>query len=261
MLFVENGLTVSNENFCVTLEHSEPSRVIISVPHDGLISNDLTGLFDSRVKGIKGRDKHVWPIVQDIVLNAHACSVRIDAVRLLMPRAYVDGNREMSRMDNVDSETLGQTALDDFRLTSVYDHYHGEIARLIRRSIDAFGVDEVLLIDMHGFGKQPDIAPEGGFDLILGTANRATVPHGDIDKQLAYHLHGKGHETFLPDLEPVRSQGDPYSAGHTTRYYAREYGINAIQIETCLKFRSRDGEEHGKRLAQDLAEFFVFQYQ
>ncbi|MDB5245492.1 MAG: hypothetical protein JWN90_597 [Parcubacteria group bacterium] len=260
MLRVDNGLFVSNENFCVTLEHREPSRVIISVPHDGLISNDFTGLFMSRAKGVKGRDKHVWPIVQDIVLNALGRTVQVDAVRLLMPRAYIDGNRELPSSDNLDPETQGQTALDDFRLTSVYRRYHGEIARLVQRSIHAFGIDQVLLIDMHGFGKQPDFAPQEGFDLILGTANRVTVPHADVDNRLAYYLRERGYEIFLPGSKPVRPQGDPYSAGHTTRFYAREYGINAIQIETCPKFRSRDGEVYGKQLATDISEFFVLEF-
>lgn len=260
MIVLESGLTVVNEKFSLVLSHQKPARVILAVPHDGFIANDLSGLFSPRVRGIKGRDAHVWPIANDVVRHCLESGVRVDAVRLLMPRTYIDGNREAPTSANLDPDTLGQTAFDDARLRPIYEHYHGELARLVERSTAAYGAGQVLFIDLHGFGKQPSFAPPGGYGLILGTANRSTIQHGAVDRKFAAFMQERDHVVFLPGEAPVRPEGDPYSAGHTTRWYARRYGINAIQIETCPGYRRREGEQQGKKLALDLAGFFTQNY-
>lgn len=260
MITLQSGLTISNRNFSIVLSHQKPSRVIIAVPHDGLISNDLSGMFQARTFGVKGRDKHVWPIVNDIVKKSLESGIRIDAVRFLMPRAYVDANREMFNETNLDPDTLGQSALDDLLLVPTYQYYHTELGRLVKRSIKAFGVRKVIVIDMHGFGRQPKTAPSGGYDIIIGTANKETIRHGKIDCLFAEFMKGRGYSVFLPKRQPISPEGDHFSAGHTTRLYAKKHDINAMQIEIFSKFRRREGQKRGEKLAADMAEFFSKRY-
>lgn len=252
MITLPSGLSIVNKNFSLVLSHRVPARVIISVPHDGFIRNDFSLMCAVRSRGVLGRDAHVWPIVNDMVHRGLTQSLRIDAVRFLLPRAYVDANREHPKSENLDPDTQGQTAFDDVLLSPVYAHYHRLIARLIERSINAYGAECVLFIDMHGFGKQPRIAPPNGFDLILGTANRATIQRGgNIDQFFAEFLSARGYCVYLPSEIP-REGGDPYNAGHTTRFYAHRYGIDAFQIEIAKKFRERDSQAIGEALAFDI---------
>ena len=256
MIFQDNGLVIENENFSVTYVHAAPSKVVISVPHDGLITEDFSNLFKPRRLGWKGRDKYVWPIVNDILVRSIESKYPIDALRFLMSRAYIDANREVKGDKNVDPDTLGQIAFDDPKLARVYGHYHEQIIYLLRRSISTHGEKEVLFIDMHGFGKQPKFAPEGGYDLILGTANRTTVPFGEMDKKFTVFMEAKGYKVFLPTETPISPNGDPYSAGHITRLYAKKFGVNALQIEIDSKFRQLENKDKGQKLAADMAEFF-----
>jgi N-formylglutamate amidohydrolase len=260
MLQLESGLTLSNANFSIVLSHPTPSKVILAVPHDGLIANDFSGMFQARKVGIKGRDAHVYPIVNDIVNQALCLNTQVDAVRFLMPRAYVDANRELSTESNLDSDTRGQSAIEDPRLKHVYQHYHSELCRLIERSIKVFGKEQVLFMDIHGFGKQPKIAPPEGYDLILGTANRLTIHFGEVDRLLASFLEKRGYRVFLPTEKTLMSEGDPFSAGHTTRWYAINCGVNAIQIEIYSTFRKREAQQQGQKLSADIAQFLALYY-
>jgi N-formylglutamate amidohydrolase len=260
MVTLEAGLTLRNSNFSVVLSHPKASRVVISVPQDTLMPNDFLGSFARRKRGIHGRDRHVWPIVHDCVRLALKRSMRIDTVRFLFPRAFIDANREAAGGPNFDDETLGQTAYDAPELSSVYETYHGEIARLIGRSCRRFGSEKILFVDMHGFGVQPERLAPRTYDLILGTASRTTISHGSVDRSFAGYMRERGYTVFLPEEQPVCSEGDPYSAGHTTRFYSRRFGVNAIQIEIARRFRVREGEADGKRLAADMAEFFIANY-
>ncbi|MEK7593603.1 MAG: N-formylglutamate amidohydrolase [Patescibacteria group bacterium] len=260
MITLQSGLTISNHNFSIVLSHPSPSRVILAVPHDGLISNDFSGMFQARTSGLKGRDTHVWPVANDIVQKALQLGTRIDTVRFLMARAYVDANREMPDESNLDPDTCGQTALDDLLLSSVYQSYHSELCRLVERSMQTFDVEQILFIDLHGFGRQPKIAPPEGYDLILGTANRTTIYHGEVDRTFVRFMEECGYSVFLPGEQPIVPKGDPFSAGHTTRWYAKRYGINAIQIEIFSTFRRREGQAQGEKLATDIAKFLSKHY-
>ena len=260
MITLDSGLTITNSTFSIVLSHQEPARVILAVPHDGLIKNDFSDLFQERKHGWHGRDVHVWPIANDVVQKCLRLGTRVDAVRFLMARAYIDANRELPSDNNLDSDILGQTALEDRRLISVYRHYHRELCQLVERSITAFGAQRVLFVDLHGFGKQPGIAQPEGYDLILGTANRSSIHHGEVDRAFAKFIEERGYRVFLPGEKPIIPQGDPYSAGHTTRWYAGRYSINAIQIEVSSMFRKRENKEQGERLATDIAEFFSRNY-
>jgi hypothetical protein len=64
----------------------------------------------------------------------------------------------------------------------------------------------------------------------------------------------------LPREKPIFPNGDPYSAGHITRLYAKKHNINAMQIEIFSAFRQREGKRKGEKLAADIAEFLCASY-
>lgn len=230
----------------------EIGRVIFSVPHDGLAHTSLSGFFEPRAIGYKGRDVNVWPIVKDILQMTHA-----SAVFGLMPRALVDYNRSWPQPINYYPFTQKEvhTALDDTRLAPVYYYYHEAITALIQKAIEQHGLQKVLLIDMHGFKKQPPYAPQNGFDLILGTGNRISIPHGTIDQDFASFMTDRGYKVFLPQAQSIGPQEDFYSADFTTRHHSEKHNINVLQIEIASRFRSKEGIDAGKKLSRDIAEF------
>jgi N-formylglutamate amidohydrolase len=266
MLTSYPGLIVSNHDFTVVLSHQKSSRVIISVPHDCLIANDFINMFQSRRNGETVRDLYVWPIVNDIVWHCLQSEMKIDATRFLLSRTYVDANRERKGGLNLCPDTLGQTAFDDPNLAVAYERYHGELENLISQSVREHGAENILLLDVHGFSKQPkylyqsteddDMTP---YDLILGTASRTTINHGEVDRQFASFMARKMYAVFLPEEQSILPGGDPYSAGYITRLHAKKYSINAMQIEISSTFRRtdirKDARERGQKLAQDIAEF------
>jgi len=254
-----SGLSIINDNFSTVLSHATPARVIVAVPHDGLPKSTFSGWFQERSRGTILHDINVWPIAKTIVQNGLELGVSIDAVRFLMARAYVDANRALQSSDNLDPDTVGYTALTDKNLVQVYEHYHEESGRLISRAIAAHGVQNVLFVDLHGFARHPEFGPPEGYDLILGTANRTTIPYKNVDQAFAAFLEQCGYTVFLPSEKP-RPEGDPYSAGQTTRRYAKQYGVNAMQVEIARKFRGRDDRAKGEKLARDIAKFFAENY-
>lgn len=256
---IHPGLVLSNRNFSMVLSHRCPSKVILSIPHDCLAAGDFSDFFQERQSGVMVRDLHAWPIANGVVHRSSLLDVRVDAIRFLVPRPYVDANRALIPEDNLDP-VCDESALDDPRLLSAYQGYHREIHRLIGRSVRKFGAENILLLDLHGFGRQPAIAPESGFDLILGTANRKTIHHGTVDIEIATFLRRRSYEVFLPDRNPVVSDGDPFDAGQITRLYAAKYGINAIQVEISQRFRRKESKERGEKLAVDIAEFLAERY-
>jgi len=243
---------ISAKDWLTVFEAKEGSPVTISVPHDGLPYHDLSGLFEPRKIGYRGRDKFVWPVAKDIILHA-----RVNAVRGLMPRTLVDYNRAWPEGINYYPLTQKEvhTALDDERLVEPYQQYHHTIDRLVRKSINLFGKEKTLLIDLHGFAKQPPYAPEGGFDLIFGTGNRVTIPYGDVDVRLAQHMIGRGYRVFLPKPESLGEIEDYYSADFTTRHHSEKHNINVIQIEIASRFRSLGSRDIGQKLSRDFADF------
>ncbi|MDR3450818.1 MAG: N-formylglutamate amidohydrolase [Alphaproteobacteria bacterium] len=256
---ISERLSLTEAGFCQILHHTVPARVVISVPHDGMIPADF-GHFHPRDKGpdgkraVHGRDKHVWPIVNDILQIAEAANGAVDAVRFLVPRLYIDGNRAAQGSENPDPDTSHQTAFDDDRLLGLYFNYFEVIDHLIARAVKHHGLKNVLFIDCHGFGKQPDIAPPEGFDLILGTDNRKTIRYDEPDRLFAGEMTDLGYQVFLPQEQPTRPQGDPYSAGYTTINTASVIGGNAMQIEIASRFRAaKEDTVRGKKLATDIA--------
>lgn len=238
-------------------ESNTLNPVVISVPHDGLITADLSGFFIERKIGYRGRDMHVWSITKDIIQKYPA-----SAIRGLMPRAFVDYNRSWPNPINYYPKTQKEvhTALDDERLSAFYRYYHDSISRMLRKSIDRFGRESVLLIDLHGFAKQPPYAPAEGYDLILGTGNRITVPCGNIDVQFAQYMCALGYTVFLPKELSLGSEEDYYSADFTTRHHSEKLNINVLQIEIASRFRKKESLEIGRKLAIDIAGFLAKQF-
>ena len=219
------------------------------MPHDrGFYPHDLLGFFEPRKKGAKGRDSHIWPIVKDILLR-----VRVNAVRGIFPRHFIDYNRSPEGINYYPlSQKETETAFDDTRLKPFYDYYHQIIVNLLRKAIRTYGQEKCLLVDFHGFAKQPSY---GEYDLIFGTGNRITV-HSSIDQVLSDFFLARGYRVFLPVEETIGQQEDVYSADFTVRHYAEKFGIDAIQIEVAKRFRILEGKEIGQRLSIDIAAFF-----
>ncbi len=244
--------TVKLDEALLIVEPKRPSPVIFSVPHDGLPLGDLSGFFKERKVGWRGRDKRVWRVMKDILL-----ATRVNVVRGLLPRALVDYNRAWPIGINYYPRTQKEvhTALDDARLASAYKHYHATIDRLIEASIGNFRRGRVLLVDLHGFSKQPPYAPEGGYDLILGTGNRKSVPNGNIDQRLASYMTDRGYKVFLPKDISIGAEEDYYSADFTTRHHSEKHMVNVLQIEIASRFRISEGYEIGRKLSSDFADF------
>lgn len=262
MIELRPGLALLNTNFVVTYKNNIPPRCIIATPHDGIRKDYFDGMFVERAKGEDGkrathvRDLYTGNMTRDIVLSSYKNGFNIDMVQFQMHRSYIDANRPLSAEDDLDPKN-SQTALDDVVLKSVYNEYYNTIDYLIQRSVDYHGKENILFIDFHGFDKQPHYAPVGGYDLILGTANKATVTHGNIDERFAEKLTENGYHVFLPDKTTIiPDQEDYYDAGQTTRYAARHFDINAIQIETHSRFRGAGKVDEGVKLANNLAKIF-----
>ena len=220
------------------------SPIIITIPHDQAISpNNIVGLFEPREKGIKRPDCHVWDIVRDILI----AGVQVNVVRGLLPRAYMDYSRPAI------SNTHSSSAYNDSRLACFYESYHQAIDDLIVRSVRIFGSHKCLLIDLHGFSKQPDY---GEYDLILGTGNRNTIS-SDVDQELARFFLESGYGVFLPKEYSVYPK-EKYATGFTIRRCNKRFGIDAILIEIARKFRIAQNKNLGQKLSNNFAQYLTF---
>ncbi len=251
---------VTNINFTEVWQAKKPSRVVITVPHDGMPNYKWPDKIRDRRKGVTGGDPGVWLIAKDILFGSKRLNIRefISVVKGDIPRGMVDLNRSWPIPRSYYKGQKPQLALENSRYAPEYRQYHGTIGQLLEESINRYGKAGCLLIDLHGFAKQPDYAPKGGYDLILGTGNRTSIYYGDIDLAMGEYLRHKGYEVFVPgDKSATHQKEDLYAAEFTTRYYATKYKINAVQIETAHKFRDKkQGIGIGPQLSKDLASFF-----
>lgn len=223
------------------------SNTIITVPHDGVFSWDDHREFMPRTKndGIIGADAYTWIIARDIMEVIPAIGIRG-----LFKRKLIDYNRPTQRDDR------GQIAYVDDRLKLFYETYHNYIFK----SLEFINTHKLykapLLIDLHGFTKQPNYPKphQSRYDVILGTNYRSTVQHNS-DILLGEFLLSKGYAVFVPDSKKVRSRApDKYAGQFTVQYYAKNFGVEAIQIEIAKHFRRKNSVVIGKQLAVDLAE-------
>jgi len=233
---------VNTDQYVETLTARSPSRVLVTVPHDGAGGEALFGPFvPVRRTGCNARDIGVWPIVRDMIVDEPA-----NVVRGLLPRCYVDYNRTACE------------AYEASQFAISYAQYHGAIFAQARQMQQWFGTGELLVLDIHGFSNQPAYAPRSGYDIVLGTGNCSTILHGEPDRELAEHLRACGYEVFLPEAEtqnPRSGQIDYLNGGFTVRQVAGEFKISAIQIEIARRFRGRAAAAVGTKLSTDLAAF------
>ncbi len=235
--------SVSVSDYVQVLESRTPSKVLITIPHDGLHGFELEPFLTPRKQGVLLHDRGVWPIARDML---ELCGVNV--IRGLMSRHYLDYNRREA------------DAFESLQFQASYQMYHGRVFHLLRHMQQRFGSEELLLLDLHGFGTQPSCAPRDGYDLVLGTGNRSTISYGEPDRVLANHLKERGYEVFLPTTVAQRPPADPFNGGFTVRTIARELGVNAIQIEIASRFRHLNSAMLGTRLSHDLGMFLAEHY-
>ncbi len=234
---------VGVDNYVQTLAARSPSRVLITVPHDGVHGLELEPFVPRRINGTVLHDGAVWPIVRDAI-GAYPVNV----VRGLMSRRFLDYNR------------APEDAFELPQFEALYQKYHGAIYVHLQQMLRHSAQEELLLLDVHGFSNQPPYAPRDGYDLILGTGNRETILHGAPDEAFAEFFRQRGYSVFLPKTQAQTAQDDWLNGNFTVRTVARELGVNAIQVEIARRFRVRDAAVIGTRLSADLAAFLEQQY-
>lgn len=214
------------------------SPVLLTVPHDGMAARNFKSFLPHRNNDITLHDWATWSIVSDML---DACDANV--VRGMLPRTIVDYNRSPAE------------AFEHTQASDSYSAYHALIGRALSSMRQTHPEDRILLLDVHGFVKQPVYAPEGGYDIILGTGNRSTIAHGEPDRELSDFLIKLGYQVFLPSASPVRPEGDVLNGRYTVRHWSRKLRVNCIQLEIARQFRERDAKELGQKLAIDLATF------
>ncbi|MBI2546934.1 MAG: N-formylglutamate amidohydrolase [Candidatus Aenigmarchaeota archaeon] len=252
---------VTDSHFVEIWESTKPNRIIVTVPHDGTPNYKWPDKL--RRMGVRGGDPGVWLIAMDMMFEhpkrkRYSIQDSISVVRGTIPRGQVDFNRSWPIEKSYYKYQRSQSALENPRYISVYNHFHNNVARLIERGIDTYGRSECLLIDLHGFSEQPDYAPKCGYDLILGTGNRQTIFYHDVDMLMGSFFSRLDYTVFVPEDKPGKGhREDRYNADFITRGYAERYQVNAIQLETAHKFRDRKGGALiGPKLSRDLVRFF-----
>lgn len=231
--FAESVLSISSRT---------PTRVLITVPHDGSRNMHLEPYIPRRTRGVTRRDVGMWPISRDIAQLAP-----VNLVRGLVPRMHLDYNRPASE------------AYESPQMAASYAAYHGMIFQQLRQMQTVCGAEHLLVIDVHNFPHQPPCASRvDGYDIIIGTKHRATIRHGEPDRALAAHLEARGYTVYLSNGTPHQRAGRPdwYDGGFTVCTVAETLGVNALQIEVFApKFCTRSAAIPGTRLSADIAEF------
>lgn len=172
-----------------------PPNVFITVQHCGLSSEVFVNLFQERGPG-SVTDLLTLPLAMDIFRSA---SPHVGVIYNQFSRRYVETNVEP------------EDGYSDPRLAPYYNAFHQEIDNRLAEAARAYG--PCLLLDLHGFAGQPSYAPPDGYDVILGTDNRATVRHtqseysvgkkDDLDYRLTALLEKSGLSVFCPEREPL----------------------------------------------------------
>jgi len=213
-----------------------PVPVILSVPHDGVMSTPyLDGLFrrrqpDRRRSVVVGRDLRVFPIVKDIFRHAPT-----NIVYGMLARSCVDYNRPPD------------IAFEDESLRRYYDAYHRKIVQMIAASRSRHG--RTLLLDMHGFGRKRLGIDH---DVLLGTSDRRTVRSG-IDLDFGRFLEERGYSVLHVNRSTF---GGSFNGRFNVRYYAERYGCDAILVEVSPKYRREaESKKHGCTLSRHIGDF------
>ncbi len=223
------------KNFILTIRNDSP--VVITVPHDGTLPKQyLRGMFAERTQDVDrdiriGRDKHVFPIVKDISLNA-----RVNVVYAMVHRAYIDFNRPP------------EIGVEDKNLIDVYNYYHTTVTKLVSWCKNKYGY--CLLLDLHGCANLTKPGMEN-VDIILGTNNRKSV-FSNIDIKLEQWLIDHEYAVLVADDEIFQGI---FTGRYNVIDYAERFHVDSILIEITSRYRVKGAESLGMILANDIAEF------
>lgn len=226
---------IEERDFVLTI--SNPSPVLITVPHDGAIPVPyLEDVFAKRVSDPQRdirvtRDLRVLPIAKDIL--AH---VPINLVYGLIARTYVDFNRPRD------------IAIADDRLGRTYDRYHAEMAGIVERCKSVYG--KCLLLDLHGFNQDAHPGMEET-DIILGVGP-AKGPQSRASHMLAQFLEASGYRVILADDKTFNGM---FSGRYNTLEYSERYACDAVLVEIGSAYRAKTTNEPGRKLSADLATY------
>jgi N-formylglutamate amidohydrolase len=245
--------TPAHEAFEILPPERQELPVVLASPHSGR-SYPSEFLDAARLHGLalrKSEDTYVDEIF------AEARGLGVPMIRALVPRAYLDLNREAFELDpemfaeplpayvNTRSprvqaglgtiarvvatgeEIYGRKlrfdeALD--RVNRVYHPYHAALRSLVDRTRARFGW--CILVDCHSMpssGAAPD-----------GTERRmpADVVLGDCYGSACAASVTDAAEASLGGLGYAVARNSPYAGGYTTRHYGRpREGVHAIQVE------------------------------
>lgn len=258
----------SNRVYAVEAPARSDSAVIISVPHagrnypDGIEQHLSTPLADL----IAFEDRHAD------ALAAAAVNEGATLIRALVPRLWIDLNRELRDLDpsmiqgGLASNNHGSARMRaglglipkhlpngrpvwrdrlemrdvNARIRDCYHPYHGKLRELIGATADRFGC--AVLVDLHSM---PPLARRHGRDapeIVIGDAYGKSAP-AEFGARVAAvaRAHNYG---------PARNW--PYAGGHITQHYgAPAKRVFAIQIEIDRTlYLDPDGRDTGGGLAE-----------
>ncbi len=225
------------KDFVLTARNDSP--VVITVPHDGILPKQyLRGIFQERVRDVDrdirtGRDKHVFPIVKDILTR-----IPVNIIYAMMPRAYIDFNRPV------------EIGVGDENLRYIYDYYHASMSEAITQCKRKY--EYCLLLDFHGCANltRPGLEET---DIILGTNDRQSV-FSDVDLALEQWLIQKGYRVLVATEEMFRGI---FTGRYNVIDYAQRFHTDSILLEITSRYRVRGAETLGVKLADDIAGFLA----
>ena len=249
---------ITMSDFVITNQDARPAKVVLSVPHDGLWAHNFTGHFTARKEGVGWADRHVTPIANDILVYCRQRGLSVDMVRFLMPRTYVDANRPAP--DMAACTRYSETAFVDEKVRQYYEKYFTELGVCIQRSVEEYGNEHLLVLDLHGFARGRRHNQITDFDIILGTDHRQTIRYAEPDKLLGAYLNSGGFDTFTPLEEDTLPNGDPFVGGFICEYLSGTHRVNTIQVEMEKRFRFKNSEPEGQRLARTIGQWLVETY-
>lgn len=244
MFRINKNYTCFNDSSMTRIQSEKPAPVIIAISHDPVSHlSDWQEFLKPRKRGVFGRDKHLWPIIRDMVLLTDKLSV----VRGFFPREFIDYNRSFN-------DIIEPATTDNHELQQHYSNYHNAITSFIERflKVKINEIDDCLLLDIHGFERQP--FTDKYYDIILGTNHQKTIRIGsDIVNRLASFLRRHDYNVYVPTENEVINE--KYCGGFTICYHNVKLGINTIQMEIAKTFRTKRGRETGIKLSNVLADF------
>lgn len=157
--------------------------VLLSVPHDGTLDS-IGGVPLALYSGSKPRDFAVRPVARDIFIH-------------------------ILRSSRKSPDLLIQRVHRSFISSQIQSYFENKVINFLSEPTSSYRgeMGKVLLIDLHGFTKQPEF---GEFDLILGTGHRQTVGESSVDYDFSSFMMDRGYRVYVPSEKPI--PGELYPA-------------------------------------------------